>query len=230
MVLNKASIYPSILNVKCFFGTVQKVTATLHGLSHEFPDDMDILLVGPRGQAVKLMSDAGGNALSFLDNITLTFDQLAATPVPDSSQIVSGSYRPADYAPADTFPSPAPALTAANLTNLFGFNGTNANGIWSLYIVDDQTLDDGSLARGWSLNIDYQPSGPILSAPEMLSDGRFQFVLNAEPTLTHVIEASSDLENWVPISTNTVNGSTLIFIDFGNTNHYYRFYRAVRPQ
>jgi hypothetical protein len=33
------------------------------------------------------------------------------------------------------------------------FNGTNPNGDWSLYIMDDQGLDSGKLATGWRLNI-----------------------------------------------------------------------------
>jgi hypothetical protein len=94
--------------------------------------------------------------------------------------------------------------------------------------VDDQTLDNGSLAGGWSLNIDYHVFAPILSAPEASGDGGFQFVLDGEPTLRHVIEASSDLGNWVPIVTNTISGPTLILMDFEAANHYYRFYRAVR--
>src|SRR5919108_604256 len=40
-------------------GPVTKVTATFHRFAHNFPPDVDALLVGPRGQASYLMSDAG---------------------------------------------------------------------------------------------------------------------------------------------------------------------------
>ena len=36
-------------------GTVRKVTVRLDGLRHTFPDDLDFMLVGPRGQRVLLV-------------------------------------------------------------------------------------------------------------------------------------------------------------------------------
>src|SRR5205823_7554770 len=44
-----ASPYPSTINVSGFTGSVVKVTVTLNNISHTFPDDVDILLVGPTG-------------------------------------------------------------------------------------------------------------------------------------------------------------------------------------
>src|SRR5690242_7366033 len=38
---------------------VTKVTVTLQGFSHTFPRDVDVLLVGPTGRTVFLMSDVG---------------------------------------------------------------------------------------------------------------------------------------------------------------------------
>jgi hypothetical protein len=84
--------YPSSINVTGLTGTVLKVTATLTGYSHGFSDDVDVLLVGPAGQKVLLMSDAGGGGAP--SNISLTFDDAAATAVPDGAPIVSGTFRP----------------------------------------------------------------------------------------------------------------------------------------
>lgn len=55
------------------------------------------------------MSDRGGG--SDLVNINLTFDDNAASSLPASTQITSGTYKPCDDngpSATDTFPSPAP--------------------------------------------------------------------------------------------------------------------------
>ena len=51
--------YPSELSVSGV-GTVQDVDVTLHGFTSTYPDDVELLLVGPSGQQATLMSDAGG--------------------------------------------------------------------------------------------------------------------------------------------------------------------------
>ena len=55
-----ATPYPSTITVSGETGVVQEVTVTLNRFRHDFPDDVDILLVGPQGQSVILLSDAGG--------------------------------------------------------------------------------------------------------------------------------------------------------------------------
>jgi subtilisin-like proprotein convertase family protein len=143
--------YPSSINVSGLTGSVLKVTATLTGYSHGFSDDVDVLLVGPAGQKVMLMSDAGGGAAP--SNITLTFDDAAPTAIPDGAPIVSGTFRPANYegTASDVFAAPAPAGPYA--TVLAAFNGTNPNGTWSLFVRDDFTGFSGSISGGWRLDI-----------------------------------------------------------------------------
>jgi len=143
-----ANPYPSTIKVSGQTGTVAKVRVSLNGLSHEWPDDLDILLVGPQGQKVMLMSDAGDEPTLYDTN--LTFDDSAANSLPDASAISSGTYKPTDYVSGDIFASPAPAGPYG--TSLSAFNGTNPNGIWSLYINDDEYLLSGTL-DGWSLDL-----------------------------------------------------------------------------
>lgn len=142
------SPYPSTISVSGVTGTVSRVIVQLFGFNHTFPDDVDVLLVGPGGQRVILLSDAGGS----LDvvNVNLTFDDTAASPVPDSAQIVSGTFRPTNIGSGDPFAAPAPGAPHGVL--LSDFNGVNPNGNWQLYVVDDAGGDLGSFAGGWSLS------------------------------------------------------------------------------
>jgi M6 family metalloprotease-like protein/uncharacterized repeat protein (TIGR01451 family) len=143
-----ASPYPSTINVSGVTGLLDKVTVTLANLNHTFIEDVDVLLVGPNGQKVMLMSDCGNPAA--VANTTVTLDDAAAAALPDDGQIFSGSYQSADYEPGDSFAAPAPG--GAPGTALAIFKNTDPNGTWSLYIVDDASGDFGAVSNGWSLN------------------------------------------------------------------------------
>ncbi|ELS00278.1 hypothetical protein GLO73106DRAFT_00041350, partial [Gloeocapsa sp. PCC 73106] len=145
-----ANPYPSNITISGALGTITSVVVNITGLSHAFPDDIDMLLVGPTGANVILMSDTG--TTNDLTNVNLIFDQSAASNLPDASQIVAGTYRPTNFVSGDTFAAPAPAGPyGSNLDS--AFDGTNANGTWSLYVVDDLGGDTGAIANGWSLTI-----------------------------------------------------------------------------
>jgi len=147
--LGPATPYPSDIAVAGLTGTVSKVTITLTNIEHTFPDDFDILLEGPGGQKVMVMSDVGGS--SDIVNVTLTLDDDAAAALPDSAILVSGTFRPTDIGATDTMDAPAPAPPYA--TTLSTFNGTNPNGTWRLWVRDQFAVDDGSIAGGWSISI-----------------------------------------------------------------------------
>ncbi|HVF89647.1 MAG TPA: HYR domain-containing protein [Blastocatellia bacterium] len=146
-----ATPYPSTIDVSGLSGNITKLTVSLNQLSHSFPNDLDILLVGPGGQKVILMSDAGGDENFPIVNVDLTFDDAAAQQLPDETQITSGTYKPTDFQTGDVFPAPAPAGPYG--TALSAFNGLSPNGTYSLYVLDDFSGDGGSLAGGWCLNI-----------------------------------------------------------------------------
>jgi subtilisin-like proprotein convertase family protein len=142
--------YPSNINVSGITGTITKVTATLKGVSHTWPTDLDILLTGPNGQKVMLMSDAGVDL--DINRVNLVFDSSARATLPDSNQIVSGTYRPTNFdTTTDTFASPAPGGPYG--TNLGVFNGISPNGAWKLFVRDDLAGDVGAIAQGWELAI-----------------------------------------------------------------------------
>lgn len=148
-----ASVYPSTITVSGIGSTqvVNKVTVTLRNVNHTFPADIDVLLVGPTGQSVMLMSDAGGGDHA-LSGVNLTFDDDASGVLPQFGQITTGAHRPTDYDTADALPPPAPSRPYASA--LAAFDGTDPNGVWSLYVADDANGDSGSILGGWSLSIE----------------------------------------------------------------------------
>ncbi len=152
--LGAAQPYPSNIMVSGQAGQVTKVTATIKGLTHTAPIDLDVLLSGPApAKNLFLLSDVGGN-LNSVSNADLTFDDAAANTVP--SPIVSGTFRPTndDDGSRDAMPPPAPTPTSA--TALSTFDGASGNGTWSLWVNDDASGDSGSIAGGWCLTITSQ--------------------------------------------------------------------------
>ena len=150
-----ADLYPSQIEVSGITGPVQNVSVTLHDVSHTWPDDLHVLLVGPTGQTVALVAHVGGSA--DINNIDLIFDDNAPSLPPDS-QITGGVYSPTGTI---TITMETPAPSGPYGTTLSGFEGLDPVGVWNLYVMDDHgDQDGGSIAGGWSLtfgpNVTYQ--------------------------------------------------------------------------
>ncbi len=150
----QASPYPSGIRVTGF-KRVTDVNVVLRSVGHTDPDDMDVLLVGPKGQKAILWSDAGdGNDII---GINVKLDDEAPIFLPDSGQITQGSYMTSNYEfGVDNWPS----VTQNNNRLLSKFDGTDPAGGWKLYVYDDVTQPDtgdrngtGTFAGGWSLQI-----------------------------------------------------------------------------
>ena len=110
------------------------------------------------------MSDAGSNFS--VSNKTLTFDD-SGSKLPDLSQINSGTYRPTnvDDGSNDDFPdAPGGGPTGTRLSDL---SGANPNGTWTLYVVDDQIFNSGTISGGWSITIASQIVAPTPGAPDL---------------------------------------------------------------
>jgi subtilisin-like proprotein convertase family protein len=146
-----ATPYPSQIALGGQGSSVLDVNVTLSGLSHNYPDDIDAVLVGPRGQSTMLVSDVGAGA--DVSGVTLTLDDEAPASMPDETALAAGTFKPTDsdsigWEP-DEMPAPAPTPPIASLAI---FDGSDPNGTWSLYIEDDTADGQGALAN-WSLEI-----------------------------------------------------------------------------
>jgi subtilisin-like proprotein convertase family protein len=176
-----ATVYPSTINVSGFNGNIGRISVNLHGISHTFPDDLDLLLVGPGGQKVILMSDAGGDQRFAITHAMLTFEEDAPDTLPDRAEITSGTYRPTDFEPGDAFPAGAPAGPYG--ASLGVLTGTNPNGNWQLYVADDEAKDSGRIASGWSLTI--TRAGANVTPPAITSQPLSQVVAGGGDGFVH---------------------------------------------
>jgi subtilisin-like proprotein convertase family protein len=148
-----ARTYPSELGVSGLTGTVSDVELTLNGVSWHNLYTLDAMLVAPDGRKAMVISDVGGNTGSTID-VTLTLDDEASAPLPELEAPASGRYRPTNYGGGgDTFPAPAPDPSDAG-TPLSVFDGSDPNGTWRLFIVQDEVDLPGFISAGWSLQIE----------------------------------------------------------------------------
>lgn len=140
-----AAPFPASIVVRNLNRPVRRVTATINNLVHTFPDDVHLLLIGPQGQSTYLMGNAGGG--TDVNGITITFDDNALNFLPNAGPLSSGRFRPTLYgAPNANFPGPQQYGTTLSV-----FRGTNPNGVWSLYSLDDAGGDVGFISGGWTL-------------------------------------------------------------------------------
>jgi large repetitive protein len=166
-----ATLYPSQMTVTGLVGAIRDAVVTIRDLSHTFPDDIDMMLVSPAGTRVMLQSDAGGFTAAAGQGYA--FGNSVVTDgvhIPDTAAITNRSYLPADYGGGlEAMPSPAPPVVYHVST--MAFAGENPNGIWRLYVRDDEAFDTGAIAAGWglALNLTDRSSRP---GRRELADGR----------------------------------------------------------
>jgi subtilisin-like proprotein convertase family protein len=151
----RANTYGSSIVASGLTGAITDLNVTLTNFNHLNPDDVDILLVGPSGKRILLMSDAGGT--TDVVNVNLTFDDGAAAVIPDAGPVITASVRPSNFGTGDTLPDLLPpypnSSTAGSATLASVFNGTQPNGTWRLYVVDDATTSAGTFTGGWSIDV-----------------------------------------------------------------------------
>jgi hypothetical protein len=127
---------------------IKDVNVILRNVSHDRPDDIDVMLVFGNKQAF-ILGDAGGS--TGVSNLTLTLDDEASDELPNGSTLESGTYHPLDYPGIDNFSAPAPLPNGNSALSVF--NGADPDGTWRLFVVDDAGTMTGEIAGGWKLEI-----------------------------------------------------------------------------
>jgi subtilisin-like proprotein convertase family protein len=199
------SPYPSTIAVSGLGITITKVTVSIRGITHTHPKDIDVLLVGPTGRSAIIMSDVGGEAL--VSGVNLNLDDTASNLLPEGGPLQSGFFKPTNRAPCDegsfdVFPPPAPS--PAGGPTLSTFNGTDPNGTWSLYVVDDLSNgSNGSFSGGWSITISTEACPTPTPVPTP-TPGVTHFAVNA-PSFVYQTFPFNFTVTALDQSNNTVN-------------------------
>ncbi|MBP7415153.1 MAG: M36 family metallopeptidase [Pyrinomonadaceae bacterium] len=173
-----AAPYPNTVNVAGLSGN-KKIILELTNLNTTYPGDMDWMLVGPGGQKFVFMSDAVA-AFSTQTNATIVFKDSAAAGLPTGALAnMTGEWKPTNHGAGDAFAAPAPAgpyleaapAGAATFASVFGTDGTNMNGAWSLYGVDDASGDVATIT-GWKLTFEANDYACAVTAADVEVSGR----------------------------------------------------------
>ena len=174
-----SDLYPSQITVSGMVGTLTDVSIVLDGWTDNGasanPGNLFFMVVAPNGQGYEFLGDVGSNHA--ITNVNLTLTDSASTSL-TTGQITTGSFKPTLLGTScPAFPSPAPAASCAppqGTTTFFSkFFGSNPDGAWSLYIMDDTAGDTAStISGGWSLEIDstggFVPPPPGVPEPSSL--------------------------------------------------------------
>jgi len=180
-------------------GQIQGVRVILRDFYHQFPDNVDVLLVGPNGGEYVLMADVGGPVPILEANaVTLTLQDFQPVVMPDSGPLTTGTFEPTVAEPGQSnFPPPAPpgpyneadnAPGGPISTTFFGtFGLSNSNGTWNLWVRDDagtlQQVITGCFGGGWEIQfLTPTAAGASVSGRVMTADGRG--IRNAQMVIT----------------------------------------------
>jgi len=152
-----ANPYPSTINVSGL-GNLTGLEVTIKNTVHGCGKDLDVLLVGPTGIKTTLFSDNGHAALLVnCSDLTKTSIRIADSCPDFGNSTPSGAnicVRPSDNDAfghqGDSWPGVGNDFPALNLST---FYGTNPNGAWNLYVVDDAGDDSGAFSGGWELKL-----------------------------------------------------------------------------
>jgi len=116
-------------------------------------------------------------------------------------------------------------------TPLYSLVVTNVpEGDYLLSVQKDGYTWTGSYAPGSCDPVRIHVTKLGMHSPRLTPDSKYAFdVVTSFPTNQHVIEASSNLLSWTPISTNVPFTNTFTFTDPSPATNSPRFYRAVVP-
>lgn len=128
-------------------------------LTHSWVGDIGILLIGPGGQVLELSTGNGGAGNDYTNTV---FSDLAGDFITTGSPPFSGFFKPEGRVTNLNNPySNGPALGTHTFASTY--DGTNGDGVWSLYINDYVLADIGELIS-WSITFNIGGTPPVADA------------------------------------------------------------------
>jgi len=171
---------PSILTVTDLPGTIGTVSLGLnqYSSSTDILYSLESMVVNPTGADLDFFSNAGyssGGGTASLGNYI--FSDAAGNPISSSvGTLTPGTYKPSSYPEGDpNWPEPAQpyflsssgfytlpsgityATSRGSGTFASQFGNTDPNGIWALYMTEDDPAGAASAAYGWCVNFTENP-------------------------------------------------------------------------
>ncbi len=116
-------------------------------ITHTWNDDIGVTIQSPAVAAVTIMQNCGGSS----DNFTNTV-------IDDAGAIANCGFPGGPF--TGTFQAHQGAVPTPNATALSAFNGTAADGTWTLTVTDDSAICTGTLTA-WSVTLDGPPPLPV---------------------------------------------------------------------
>lgn len=155
-----AGPYPAVRTISGETGVITDVNVSIDRVWHQRPDNLDLLLVGPHGEKVVLMSDACGTREAA--GRGWEWDDEAPAPMTvgdDFSTCGNRSHRPTDSEPGDIWPAPAPPPPYAG--TLSAFDLTDPNGDWRLFVNDDASDKVGFITNRFAVALATRPKARV---------------------------------------------------------------------
>ena len=197
---------------------ITRVAVRLPNLTHSYLADLDIMLTGPDGLGVVLMSDVALNQPAGNLDIVVRDDASLSFPAGLTPTVVSGSYKPTNLSPSDEpFPdSGSPSIQAA----LNAFVGKKAKDTsWKLFALDDRFTDRGNVGP-WELQLWVAPIVTISNRTDQSVSPADTITIGLNPDATP--SAFEDEAYNIPIEVNdpdtAVSDITMSVVDISDKN------------
>jgi subtilisin-like proprotein convertase family protein len=195
-------------------GTIDDLDVTI-SINHTYDADLHVALVSPSGTIVRLFANVGSYGQNFTNT---TFDDSAAVDIGNTSPAnapFTGTFRPQQ---ANNHDIPGDPTVGAN--TLSAFNGEDAQGTWTLLVLDDASGDTGVLVN-WSISV--KTSGTFLE-PYAITDADGNYSFSKLPAGQYFVrehfsdEQTADgwKQSFAPAPVTVRSGASVTGIDFGN--------------